>query len=102
MPPPITADDLMGLGLSERSAYLYSRLIARAAVLLEAAGTDLVSCGAADVARVAATWPNSHSARCQLRAALIKAWDHLERDRPPARAVRIPPKPRARCKALSE
>lgn len=102
MHPPITVDDLMGLGLSERSAYLYSRLIVRAAVQLEAAGTDLMACGAADVARVAAAWPNSHSARAQLRAALLKAWDHLEREHPPIRAIRIPPKPRARCKALPE
>lgn len=55
----------------------------------------------AQVAEAAGTFPWSHGVRCQLRGALSHAWDVLGRQDGPLRAVRLPPKPVGRCKALS-
>lgn len=96
-------DDFLGLGLSPKTAYTYARAVTRVAEMLAERGTDLDECRAVDVAWVAQRWQASHSARCQLRAALAKTWEITGRPEPPAlRAVRVPPKPRTRCRALSD
>lgn len=100
--PVMGIDDLLGLGLSAKSAYLYARLIDRFAGLLEARGVDLVTCGPADVAVCAQTFQSSHSARQQLRSALVAAWTVLDRRDAPVRAVRVPPKPVGKCRALED
>lgn len=96
-------DELLGAGLSAKSAYLYARILIRADAELGAGrGVDLRTCTAPDVAWLAARWRQSHSARAQLRAALAKQWELSGRPDPPAlRAVRVPPKPKGRCRALS-
>lgn len=98
----VTFDDLLGLGLSPRSAYLYARMIDRAVPLLDSRAASLRTCTASDVVFVADHFPLTHSQRQMLRSALLAAWDFLERTDPPTRALRVPPRPKARCKALSE
>lgn len=96
----VTATDLLGLGLSPKTAYLYTRILARFEAELARSGSDLVSCGPLEVARAVQTWRNSHSSRAQLRGALRAAWDILGRLDGPLRAVRVPPKPKTHCRAL--
>jgi integrase len=96
----VTATDYLGLGLSPKTAYLYVRVLDRFEAELARFGADLMTCGPLEVARVVQTWRNSHSSRAQLRGALNHAWDVLGRLDGPIRAVRVPPKPRGRCRAL--
>lgn len=99
----LSASDLLGLGLSPRTAYLYARIWLRVETALEDAGVDWLSCTAGHIGVIASGWTLSHSARSQLRAAIGHAWEILERDNPPSlRAVRVPPKPQLRCKAIAE
>lgn len=98
----ITIDDFLGLGLAPRTAYLYARMIDRIAPMLDELGADLLSCRAAEVVAAADRFPKTHSQRQMLRSALVAAWEILGRDDPPTRALRVPPRPRGRCRALSE
>ena len=95
-------EDLLGLGLAPRTAYHYARVIDQAAAFLQSRGTDLASCRAPDVAAFAQTVKDTYSARQLCRSALRAAWDVLGRYDGPARAVRVPPRPRMRCRALEE
>jgi integrase/recombinase XerD len=98
----ITIEDFLGLGLAPRTAYLYARMVDRAVPLLAERGTDLAACSAVDLAAICDRFPKSHSQRQMLRSALVAAWEILERPDPPVRALRVPPRPRGRCRALSE
>ncbi|HET9690985.1 MAG TPA: site-specific integrase [Acidimicrobiales bacterium] len=93
-------DTFLGAGLSPRTAYLYARMACRLEQLLAERDTDIASCRAADVAAVAAQLGTSYSIRNRVRSTLVKCWEILDRYDGPVRAVRIPPKPRARCRAL--
>lgn len=97
----ISADDLLGRGLSPRTAYIYARNIVEALRVAGELGVELETGGPRDVARVASRFPASHSARCHLRAALWHAWELVERSDPPLGAFHVPPKPKGRCRALS-
>jgi integrase len=94
-------EDFLGLGLSARSAYLYARMVDRVQPLLEERGVDLRSCQAVDVAAVAATFSKTYSQRQMLRSAMVAAWEVLDRQDAPVRALRVPPRPKGRCRALS-
>src|SRR6185437_6428532 len=98
----VTFDQLLGLGLAPRSAYLYARIIDRIDPLLESRGVNLVTCSAADVSAIAETFRRTHSQRQMLRSAMIAAWDVLDREDAPVRALRVPPRPKGRCRALSD
>ena len=98
----ISFDDLLGLGLSPRSAYHYARVVDQAARFLEERGTDLARCGPTDVAAFAQTVKNTYASRSICRAALKAAWAVLDRYDGPLRAVRVPPRPRMRCRALPD
>ena len=98
----VSVEDLLGLGLSPRSAYYYARTVDKAARFLEERGTDLAACGPADVAAFAQTVKNTYAARTLCRSSLKAAWAVLERHDGPLRAVRVPPRPRMRCRALPE
>lgn len=97
----ISVTDLLGQGLGPRTAHLYTRLLIRFSAGLAELGTDLERASAAQVAAVAASFPWAHSTRTQLRGALHHAWDLLERQDGPVRAVKLPPKPRGHCRALA-
>lgn len=92
--------DFLGLGLSARTAAIYAAMIGRAEPVLAARGVTLADCGPADVAAAAAVIPRSHSSRGQLRSALLAAWTVLGRLDGPAKAVRVPRRPRPVCRAL--
>lgn len=94
-------DDFLGLGLSPRTAYMYARMVDRVGPLLEERGTDLAGCRALDLAAVAEMFSRSYSQREILRAAMTAAWQVIGREDPPVRALRVPPRPRGRCRALS-
>lgn len=92
----------MGRGLAPKTAYVYVRTLEKVEVELRARATDLMSCTPEDVSAVAQLWPGSHSSRQGLRSALLTGWEFLDRPDGPrlARAVRVPPKPAARCRAI--
>lgn len=98
----MTFDDFLGLGLAPRSAYLYARMVDRVVPLLAERGVGLADCAAVDVAAVAQKFPPSYSQRQMLRSALVAAWEVLDRPDAPVRALRVPPRPRGRCRALTE
>lgn len=98
----VTMDDLLGLGLAPRTAYIYARFLGRAVALLAERGVGLADCKGPDVALMAEKIGNGHSQRQILRAAMVAGWDVIGRDDPPTRALRVPPRPKARCRALSE
>ena len=96
----ITVGQLLAIGKSMRTAYIYARHLERAETFLAGRGRTLADCGPLDVAALAETVRKSHSSRGQLRAALVAAWDIQGRLDGPIRAVRVPPKPRGSCRAL--
>lgn len=101
-PATVTFEDLLGLGYAPRTAYLYARTLDKVVAVLDGRGVTLLTASAIDVARVAGTFRETHGQRSHVRSALAAAWDVLGRDNPPLRAVRVPPKPKTRCRALSE
>ena len=91
---------MLALGKSTRTAYIYARLLSHAETFLAGRGKTLADCSPVDVAMLAETVKKSHSSRTQLRAALMAGWEVLGRLDGPVRAVRVPPRPRGRCRAL--
>ena len=91
---------LYGLGLAPHSIRIYIRHLRRAIDGMAAAGTTLETATPEEIALYAATVPNSNSSRRQLRTTLKHYWTMTGRIDPPARAVRVPPKPRGICRAI--
>lgn len=107
--PPVTpvvgqvsVADLLGLGLAPKTAYIYGRILDRVVVELEPLGVGLKDCGPADLASIIPRFRGGYSSRSQLRSALVAAWEVIDRLDGPVRAVRVPPKPKTVCRALSE
>lgn len=97
----VSVEQLLATGLSERTARQYARMADRAARLLAERGSDLMTCTGVDLVAIAQHLPPSRSTRSALRSALARSWEALGRDNPPnLRAVRVPPQPRRRSKAL--
>lgn len=93
---------LMGTGASPKTAANYTRVLARISAQLREQGKDVATATTRDIAQIAETFPNTNSSRAQIRGALTRAWEILERPDPPSlRAVRVPPRPRARSRALA-
>jgi integrase len=98
----VSFDDLLGLGLAPRTAYLYARMIDRVGPMLADRHADLLTATPVDMASIADLFPRTHSQRQMLRSAMLAAWEVLDRPDPPVRALRVPPRPKGRCRALSE
>lgn len=96
------ADHLTGLGLNQRTVTYYVRHARVADHWLSEHGTDLATCRATILAEWARTLPNSHSTRGQIAAALRHYWEWTERENPPAKAIRVPPRPEMVCRALED
>jgi integrase/recombinase XerD len=97
----VGVDELMSTGISERTARVYVSVLRRIIALLDEQDTDLETCTGAHLVNVARCFPNTNSSRSQLRGALKRAWEFLGREHPPSlTAIRLPPSPRARSKAL--
>lgn len=83
----ISYSDLLGLGLSPRTAYQYARVLSRVTAMLDARGVNLSTCTAADVAEIAEAFGDSHGQRQLLRFAMRAGWEIVGRDAIPLRAL---------------
>ena len=88
---------LVAQGLSPRTIRTYELALSR----IHAAGLDIDKPEAKAVAEYAATVPNAHSSRSQLRSTLRWYWEWKQIDGP-AKAIRVPPMPLMVCKALED
>lgn len=102
VPPPTLRAELLGRGLGPRTATQYARTITTAQMWMSAAGTNLADASPVLVAEYALRLPPTFASRGNLRCALRHYWDMVERDKPPLRAIRVPPQPRRHCQALDE
>jgi integrase/recombinase XerD len=100
--PRFTVEVFVANGMAKRTAYLYSRAVTRASVFLaEELGADLATCTGRDLVVLLPHFPSNYAGRQMLRSALKAAFEVLGREDPPSlKAVRIPPKPKARSRAL--
>lgn len=89
-------------GLAPRSVKLYVNHIARAHRWATEEGLDLATIDAGDLGRYADLVPKTHSTRAQVRSALAHYWRITGREAPPLWAIRVPSKPRMRCRALED
>lgn len=95
-------DYLTGLGLDTRTVSFYVSLVRRAYIWLDAHGADLATCRSTVLAEWARTLSNSHSTRGQAAAALRHYWEWTGRVNPPAKAIRVPPRPEMVCRTLED
>ncbi len=93
---------LLALGLSPKTARLYARNIISAERWCELHDLALQTISAELMVEYALTRPLTHSTRAILRASLRHYWEHVGREDPPLRAIRVPPAPRHVCRALEE
>lgn len=94
------SDHLIGLGLAARTVVYYVRCAQSADTWLRAQDSNLATATASLIGAYGSTLPDSHSAKGQVAAALAHYWDWTDRDRPPSRALRVPPQPLMVCRAL--
>lgn len=99
---PAFADHLIGLGLNERTVTYYVSHARHASEYMALYGATLATCKPTLLAEWAKTVPNSHSSRGQAVAALRHYWEWTERVNPPARAIRVPPRPEMVCRTLED
>lgn len=95
-------EHLYGLGLSQRSVGEYVHELVRARSWMAENGHDLATVPPSVVAAYAGTRAPSWSTRKVVRAALRHFWTMTKRGDEPSGAIRVPPKPRGRCRALEE
>jgi integrase len=95
-------DQLLGRGLSPRTAHLYLREIGRARKWCEPNGHDLERLPLRHVLEYVDTRPFTFSTRKMTRDALRHLWEITGYPSPPVKAIRVPKRPRAVCKALDE
>lgn len=97
------ADHLIGERLSGKTIARYERWVRDAGEWLAQRGTTLEEATATEI-RV---WSeervtNSHASRGQAAAALRHYWTFVDRDRPPVKAIRVPPTPTYECRAVTD
>jgi integrase/recombinase XerD len=93
---------LYGVGLAQRSVVEYVHELARARRWFAEKGHDLATAPPSVVGAYANTRAPSWSTRKMVRASLAHYWEMTGRRNAPVRAIRVPPKPRGRCRALQE
>ena len=93
---------LLALGLAPKTARLYARNILAAQRWCADQSQDLATLAPELVVELADERPLSHSSRTILRASLRHYWEHVGREHPPLRAIRVPPEPRHVCRAQEE
>jgi site-specific recombinase XerD len=93
---------LLAAGLAPKTATLYARNILAVERWCAEQSLDLATLTPEQVVELAATKPLTHSSRTILRASLRHYWEHVGRENPPLRAIRVPPEPRHVCRALDE
>ncbi|HEV2071117.1 MAG TPA: tyrosine-type recombinase/integrase [Acidimicrobiales bacterium] len=95
-------DQLLARGLSPRTAHLYRAEINRARRWCEEHGHDVERMTLRAVLAYAQTRPFTFSTRKMARDALRHLWDITGHPEPAHKAIRVPKRPRAVCKALEE
>lgn len=97
------ADHLVGLGLSPKTITAYVRWVRGADDWLTSEGSSLAEATATHIAAyVERCVPNSHSSRGHAATAFRYYWEHVGREKPPVRAVRVPPQPEMVCRAIDD
>jgi site-specific recombinase XerD len=91
-------EGMTAYGLSRKTITSYLGAV-RAA---DSAGIDLDSVTAVELRAYAETLPLTRSSRQLLRSAVLAYWKTSGREEGPARAIRVPSKPRMRCRALED
>lgn len=91
---------LVADGLSRKTREIYVLHLVRCLRWADANEVDLRTASAVEVSTLAGTFPLS--ARRHLRSTLSRYWRGVGRDLPPLRAIRVPPKKRYSCRALSD
>lgn len=96
-------DYLVGQRLSPLTIRRYVRWLREADGWLRSQGSTLDTASATDIAEFAAECvTNSAASRRQASVALRHYWEMTDRDRPPVRAIRVPPTPDYECRAITE
>jgi integrase len=93
---------LAGQGLADKTVRIYGKAVDRAILYFAEHGGALELVSAADLAGFATTLPASTSSRRQTRSALHYWFEWMEISDPGLKAIRVPPKPRYYCQAVSE
>jgi integrase len=93
---------LHSMGLASRSIGEYEREVNRSSEWLAVHGHDLLTAPPSLIAAYVDTRPRSWSTRKMVRSALKHYWAMAGRPAPPVGAIRVPPKPRGRCRAFDE
>lgn len=96
------SDYLLAQGLAGKTVLIYGRTADRAVLWFAEQGHTLETAAATDLVGWAATLPASTSARRQARSALRYWFEWMEIPDPGLKAIRVPPKPRYFCQAVSE
>lgn len=96
-------DYLRGLDLSEKTVATYRQKVDRCVDWCRRNRRDLRRLSATDMRRMAdECFPFTHSTRRQLRSAVTRFLDLSGSDPAPAKAIRVPKKPRGRNRALDQ
>lgn len=89
-------------GLSESTARSYARTIRLADRRAAAMNQRLADVDLPELDNLVGLWPRTRASRQLLRVSLFRWWEYIGRADPPAAAIRVPSKPRARCRAMAE
>lgn len=89
-------------GMSPRTVHSYFMTLRRVDTWCDARGRSLLTLQAEDLAAFAMLVPNTHSSQRIVKVSLGHYWRILGRDNPPLWVIRVPGKPAALCKALTE
>ena len=94
-------EHLAARGLKPKTARNYLTQLRAAEAWFVERGLDLSEASATQLAEFGMTRPATHSTRRQTRVALEHFYRTIGRHDPPTKAIRVPAKPRAHCRALS-
>lgn len=95
-------DFLVGIGLSARTVGIYSKRIDSAILWFEEHDAVLAEASAAELAEWGSQLAPSTSTRRQARSAITHYLEWLDRPTKISKAIRVPPKPRYFCQAVTE
>ena len=95
-------EGLIGLGLARKTIAVYVLMVDRAERWCVANELELAELRPSQVVAFVETLPKTKSSRAQARAALGAYWRLCDRQDGPERAIRVPRRPRMRCRALDD
>ena len=103
MDPRFGVEEIMAIGMSKRTSYLYMRVLSRATLIIRAErAVDLDTCSSRDLLCLLPHFPGTYSGRQMLRSALRAGFEVIGREDPPSlKSIRMPPKPQPRSRAIT-